>query len=240
MNTTATVENNDASASETKSATLALSYSSEMLGGLYAVLQHASKDAVTPVITGVLISASTFLATDRYTIGQWEHEPAGADSTAESIIVPRSAVEWLLKQTLKALDQARLPEFSSGVGSLSTLIVEITETHVSVLWRDGRQELAVMRYTPIKGNFPPVDRLIVTALDNAAVDAVPTGLSGSRLVRFANGAKKVCRKDEDVLRMTGTKTDKPADSDKPAKPGPVLIQFGEHFTGLIQPNLLLR
>lgn len=119
----------------------------------------ASRDDVTPVITGVQLEVSenslTLVATDRYRVAvraiDWD---SGDNSGAE---------------TMTALVPARtLQEIGKTFGHSGTISVAITDT-------DDRQLIAfradkkTVTSLLIKGNFPPVKRLFPEVVDNYAV-----------------------------------------------------------------------
>jgi hypothetical protein len=195
-------------------------YSSELLDGLYAVVQHASKDDVIPVICTVRVTPRTFTATDRYSVGEWTHTSTG-DDEAGAILLPRVAAEWLTKQTAKLIGAAGFP--------VGALFIHFMEESVEIRWSEDASGdiVAVTRFTAIEGNFPPVARLF--SMGDAVNNDVPlyVGLSPAFLEKFTRGAKKVGYRDE-PMRIQLTKGGD--------KPGPVLITFGQHFRGLLQPN----
>jgi hypothetical protein len=193
------------------------------LNGLFAVTLHASKDDITPVIKTVRVTNKTFIATDRYSVGQWEHTPDAPDSDF-SLIIPKAAAEWLTKQTPKVLGFTEYALSNKETGA------SIEFAHDSIIISYDGDILAVTRFAVIGGNFPPVERLLANAV--ITTDATPVSLNPAFLERFTKGCVRIDKKG--VVRISLTKTE------NPAKPGPVFIEFGEHFTGLLQPNHLLR
>ena len=209
--------------------TITIPYSQATLGGIFAVALHSSKDDVTPVVCTVKVSTHTFLATDRYSIGEWTHTPeASATPTSDvALLIPRSAAEWLAKQGAKALGfiprDARMLEEGA--------VIVFSRDSITIQWAESGQVLAVTRFAEVKGNFPPVGRLLAGAV--AAEDA-PSAISlkPAFIERFTKGAAKTLER-EAALTMRFTKTA------NPSKPGPVIFEFAR-FRGLLQPNLLLR
>jgi len=213
--------------------TITIPYSQATLGGMYAVALHSSKDDVTPVICTVRVTDRTFIATDRYSIGEWTHTPEAsdtADSTPASdlvLLIPRSAAEWLAKQSPKVL----------GFGPRDTILLEsglvvvFARDSITIQWETSGTVLAVTRFAEVGGNFPPVARLLSGAV--AAEDA-PSAISlkPAFVEKFTKGAAKTLER-EAALTMRFTKTE------SPSKPGPVIFEFAQ-FRGLLQPNLMLR
>ena len=212
--------------------TVTIPYSQATLGGMYAVALHSSKDDVTPVICAVKVSTHTFLATDRYSVGEWTHTPEAsdiADSTPASdlaLLIPRSAAEWLAKQGAKALGA-----FEHALSEEGGAVIVFSRDSIAIQWEQSGQVLAVTRFAEVQGNFPPVERLLSGAV--AAEDA-PSAISlkPAFIERFTKGAAKTLER-EAALTMRFTKTA------NPNKPGPVIFEFAQ-FRGLLQPNLLLR
>jgi DNA polymerase III subunit beta len=118
----------------------------------------ASRDDVTPVITGVQLEVSTtslsLVATDRYRVAVREIEWSAADSITDSIT---------------ALVPARtLTEIGKTFGHSGTISIAITSTderELIAFQADKRTVTSLL----IKGNFPPVKRLFPEAVDNYAV-----------------------------------------------------------------------
>jgi DNA polymerase III subunit beta len=118
----------------------------------------ASRDDVTPVITGVQLEVSktnlSLVATDRYRVAVREIEWAASDSITDSIT---------------ALVPARtLTEIGKTFGHSGTISVAITSTderELIAFQADKRTVTSLL----IKGNFPPVKRLFPDEVDNYAV-----------------------------------------------------------------------
>jgi len=119
----------------------------------------ASRDDVTPVITGVQLEVSenslTMVATDRYRVAV-------------------RAIDWdsgdtVSTETLTALVPARtLQEIGKTFGHSGTISVAITNTddRELIAFRADRKTVTSLL---IKGNFPPVKRLFPETVDNYAV-----------------------------------------------------------------------
>jgi len=119
----------------------------------------ASRDDVTPVITGVQLEVSdtsvSLVATDRYRVAVREVEWDSGDNT-----VPEG---------LTALVPARtLQEVGKTFGHSGTISVAITNTDDRELIAFSADKKRVTSLL-IKGNFPPVKRLFPETVDNFAV-----------------------------------------------------------------------
>ena len=119
----------------------------------------ASRDDVTPVITGVQLEVSesrlTMVATDRYRIAVRAIDWDSGDATST--------------ETLTALVPARtLQEIGKTFGHSGTISVAITNTddRELIAFRADRKTVTSLL---IKGNFPPVKRLFPETVDNYAV-----------------------------------------------------------------------
>jgi DNA polymerase III subunit beta len=118
----------------------------------------ASRDDVTPVITGVQLEVSkgslSLVATDRYRVAVREIEWAAADSIDDPIT---------------ALIPARtLTEIGKTFGHSGTITIAITSTDERELIAFQAEKRTVTSLL-IKGNFPPVKRLFPENVDNYAV-----------------------------------------------------------------------
>jgi DNA polymerase-3 subunit beta len=119
----------------------------------------ASRDDVTPVITGVQLEVSenslTMVATDRYRVAVRAIDWDAGDITSG--------------ETLTALVPARtLQEIGKTFGHSGTISVAITNTddRELIAFRADRKTVTSLL---IKGNFPPVKRLFPETVDNYAV-----------------------------------------------------------------------
>jgi len=118
----------------------------------------ASKDDVTPVITGVQFEVTenslTLTATDRYRVAtrriDWEHR----DSSGESLtaLVPAKVVTEVGKT------------FAAS-GTVQVAIVKDGERELIAFTGDNKTVTSLL----IKGNYPPVGRLFPEVVDNYAV-----------------------------------------------------------------------
>lgn len=118
----------------------------------------ASRDDVTPVITGVQLEVSqnslSLVATDRYRVAvraiDWDS--AGSDVESVTALVPARTLQ----------------EIGKTFGHSGTISVSITSTDERELiaFRADRKTVTSLL---IKGNFPPVKRLFPETVDNYAV-----------------------------------------------------------------------
>lgn len=119
----------------------------------------ASRDDVTPVITGVQLEVSentlTLVATDRYRVAVREIDWDSGDNLAA--------------EPVTALVPARtLQEIGKTFGHSATISVAITNTDDRELIAFHSDKKTVTSLL-IKGNFPPVKRLFPQTVDNFAV-----------------------------------------------------------------------
>jgi hypothetical protein len=200
-----------------------LPYAVGTLNGLYAVLVHAAKDNKTPVIATVRVDSRAFVATDRYTVGRWTHSDQNELSTdSPNILVPRSAAEWLTKQLPKAIGKTE-SELADPDSGRPTATITFTPESITVL-SDAGDILAVTRFEPITGNFPPVEKLLGRI--EFATDARPIALDPKHLDKFSKGAVRAASRDAAITMEF--------DSEPSGKTGRAYITFGEHFDGLMQ------
>jgi DNA polymerase-3 subunit beta len=118
----------------------------------------ASRDDVTPVITGVQLEVSentlSLVATDRYRVAvrniDWDSGDTGV--TTASALVPAKTLQ----------------EIGKTFGNAGTISVSITNTddRELIAFRADKKTVTSLL---IKGNFPPVKRLFPESVDNYAV-----------------------------------------------------------------------
>jgi DNA polymerase-3 subunit beta len=118
----------------------------------------ASRDDVTPVITGVQLEVSktslSLVATDRYRVAVREIDWSAGDS---------------IEDTVTALVPSRtLTEIGKTFGHSGTISIAITSTDERELIAFQAEKRTVTSLL-IKGNFPPVKRLFPENVDNYAV-----------------------------------------------------------------------
>ena len=146
----------------------------------------ASRDDVTPVITGVQLEVSdnslSLVATDRYRVAvrdiPWDSGNSGID--AATALVPART----------------LAEIGKTFGSSGTIAVAITSTddRELIAFRADKKTVTSLL---IKGNFPPVRRLFPETVDNYAV------INTAELVEAVRRVSLVLER-EAALRFTFT------------------------------------
>jgi DNA polymerase-3 subunit beta len=119
----------------------------------------ASRDDVTPVITGVQLEVAentlTMVATDRYRVAvreiEWDSGDTGSQESVTALVPART-----------------LQEVGKTFGHSGTIAVAITNTddREIIAFRADRKMVTSLL---IKGNFPPVKRLFPENVDNYAV-----------------------------------------------------------------------
>ncbi|WP_210508068.1 DNA polymerase III subunit beta [Naasia sp. SYSU D00057] len=151
----------------------------------------ASRDDVTPVITGVQLEISdhslSLVATDRYRVAvrgiQWE--PANED-----------------QPTLTALVPARtLQEIGRTFGSTGTISISITGGEDRELIAFSSEKRTVTSLL-IKGNFPPVKRLFPENVENYAVINTAELVEATRRVQLVLEREAALRYSFDLDGLT--------------------------------------
>ncbi|WP_159601286.1 hypothetical protein [Agromyces humi] len=244
---------------------IVLPYSQALLDGLFAVALHTKAD-VTPSLGAVEVSGRYFTATNRYTIGRFEHTtPAewvtlhGADAGTQgtgsgatpderAVLIPRKVADELVKLTAKKLEIVDPSRLSSWDGSLSTVAysVAFTPTNVTVRWGVAGAVLTSIDFDAVDSRFPPVARLFPD--DGQWFDA-PAGYTPNLLTLFARGAERVNDSKLDPMHLHGTVEEPPSWSPtEPEKHGPTIVSFGPdkdaahgfRFRGLLMPHIKPR
>jgi hypothetical protein len=200
----------------------------EAIEGFTAVLPHASKDDVTPIITYVAIvqgldEPASLVATDRYTVGVFELSAvADTGEGDEQFLVRREVAEWVTKINPKSLRYPTSLQYSVRI----TNDRHLDWTRVEIL-DDGQVERSQVFDLPQPGNYPPVLRLLPQTTEPHVVGFV--SLKPEFLERPLVYAKKYHKNEAVKFFVTETTN--------PNKPGPVFFKIGQ-LSGLIQPNLL--
>ena len=118
----------------------------------------ASRDDVTPVITGVQLEISenslSLIATDRYRVAVREIEWTGGDSSKEGVTA-----------LIPARTLTEIGKTFGHSGSISVAITSTDERELIAFQADKKTVTSLL----IKGNFPPVKRLFPEVVDNYAV-----------------------------------------------------------------------
>ena len=189
------------------------------------VVVAASRDDVTPVITGVQLEMTgndlDLIATDRYRVAV-RRIPWDAGGATE--------------QTLTALVPARtLQEIGRTFGSSGTidLVIAKGDDRELIAFRSGKRTVTSLL---IKGNFPPVKRLFPESVDHYAVIAT------SDLIEATNRVQTVLDR-EAALRFTfeeGTVTLEAAGSEQAqaSEQVDILLTGGDTVVSL-KPQFLL-
>ena len=127
-------------------------------GAVAQVAVAASRDDVTPVITGVQLEVSShslsLVATDRYRVAVREVEWASDDS-----------VEGTITALVPARTLTEIGKTFGHSGSISVAVTSSDERELIAFQADRRTVTSLL----IKGNFPPVKRLFPETVDNYAV-----------------------------------------------------------------------
>lgn len=212
--------------------TLAIPYTAELAAGIAAVIAHASKDAVTPILCGARFDRRYVVATDRYTVGRYEHtthpesvarygEEGPTDPDA-GWWIPTDALVWLSKQaaTLKHAIRSGL----LLVISADTLTIHYGESETGTI-------AASLHYTADGGNFPPVARLFPEKSDDA-IDGFPPAWLGvdsfTKLSKSGTAIGRAEKKKNIPIRFQ-------FQAGEGRKLAPVLAHIGDRFDSLIQP-----
>ena len=201
-----------------------------------AVLPHVSKDDVTPVITTALVSCDAWVATDRFTVGRYAitrpHEGPLADiaENPNRIMVPREAVEWVAKIALKKLRQW------PAAGYALTISQDMEELEGGHL-REGDVTVSIVlggkversqSFEPVRGNFPPVERIIENW--KPATDVAVQSLGPVQLEKITAFAKRAYPEMPVLMEPGHSESD---------KPGPMRVTIGS-LVALLQPNMALK
>ena len=166
----------------------------EFSAAVAQVAVAASRDDVTPVITGVQLEVREnslgLVATDRYRVAvreiEWDAGTVAGDSEAVTALVPARTLQ----------------EVGKTFGHSGTISVAITS-------RDDRELIAfsadkkTVTSLLIKGNFPPVRRLFPETVDNYAV------MNTADLIEATRRVSLVLER-EAALRYTFTQTGSPS------------------------------
>jgi DNA polymerase-3 subunit beta len=147
----------------------------------------ASRDDVTPVITGVQLEVSenslSLVATDRYRVAvreiEWDSGDAGSTDVVTALVPAR---------TLQEIGRS----FGHG-GTISVAISSTDDRELIAFTADRKTVTSLL----IKGNFPPVKRLFPETVDNYAV------INTAELVEAVRRVSLVLER-EAALRFTFT------------------------------------
>ncbi|MFM6966226.1 MAG: DNA polymerase III subunit beta [Rhodoluna sp.] len=137
---------------------------------VHQVAVAASKDDVTPVLTGVQLEAGektiSFVATDRYRVAlreaAWQSNPAGVGAVA---LVPARTLQEVAKTF-------------GNQGEISVSITKSDDREMIAFKANNRSVTSLL----LKGNFPPVKSLFPDNIENYAVIATQDLIDSTRRV----------------------------------------------------------
>lgn len=207
----------------------------EAVNAFNALLPHAPKSDVNPVINGVHWAADgTLLATDRYTVGRYKPEFVQyAGDEFQGATLPYDAVKWVA-----AMRPAKL---SLGAREARNYWLRFTfdssgqDVRIDLGWGESFQTSeASVRFALVPGNYPPVARLFPDESTQFGVNG-PLNLKADFLARIGTAVKWL-----DDRTLNGCARFQFMKAPYDGKPGPVYVQVGDRFDALVQPNLLLR
>ncbi len=164
----------------------------------------ASKDDVTPVLTGVQIEAGektlSFVATDRYRVALREVAwVSNAGSAGQVALVPAKTLQEVAKTF-------------GNQGEISISIAKSDDREMIAFKANNRSVTTLL----LKGNFPPVKSLFPTDIDNYAVITTQDLIESTRRVALVLERESPLRysfNDGDVkLEATGNETAQASES----------------------------
>ena len=205
-----------------------------------ALVPHISKDAVTPVLGGVVLGGKRgnfAYASDRYTVGRYDlTNVVIGDMPEDDFFIPKTVLS-----AVRSLGPATLPNeivMENYQLRIETLEVDnLTYIVAKIMWRyeDGSDMVHWMRtwHSPTNdkrrpSTFPAVDRLFAEAYPGAK--RWRTHLGAEHLEKFIGYARLVSSPIR--LTMTG-----PSNSGK--EDSPIVVEIGTRFKGLIQPIMVM-
>jgi DNA polymerase-3 subunit beta len=165
---------------------------------VHQVAVAASKDDVTPVLTGVQLEAGeksiSFVATDRYRVAlreaAWQSNPAGVGAVA---LVPARTLQEVAKTF-------------GNQGEISISITKSDEREMIAFKANNRSVTSLL----LKGNFPPVKSLFPENIENFAVIATQDLIDSTRRVSLVLERESPLRYSFDegavALEATGNET----------------------------------
>lgn len=202
---------------------ITLPFTADLIAGFSAVAVHASRDKVTPVITGVQLTGTHVIGTDRYTVGRYRHADDDAPVSDESVILTADAVAWITRHKLDRYTPALALTVDDETGTLT-----LTRT-------DDGTAYASMTGATMTGNYPPVARLFPQHTTDSA-DILPIYLGADILAHVVKSAQiigRAAKAKNQPIRFQFAGSDG-------YKSSPVYVTVGDRFDGLIQPVLPTR
>ena len=207
--------------------------------GAIGVLPNASKDVVSPVITGVLVTGGGFMATDRFTVGCWRFEGVeGYDvfgNLDEGVLVSREGLDWVSKLKVNSLRgvSRNTPESVLDEWRLRFVGQDDGGVLIEVVTPDGSVERS-QTFDVVMGSYPPVGRIVS---DFVVQELAALRLNPVFIERATTFMRKCGEKEQPILFEMGGKNE----SDKP---NPVRFTAAVEGQGvlevLVQPNLFLK
>ncbi len=171
---------------------------------VHQVAVAASKDDVTPVLTGVQIEAGektlSFVATDRYRVALREAAwVANAGSAGQVALVPAKTLQEVAKTF-------------GNQGEIAISIAKSDDREMIAFKANNRSVTSLL----LKGNFPPVKSLFPSDIDNYAVITTQDLIESTRRVALVLERESPLRysfNDGDVkLEATGNETAQASES----------------------------
>jgi DNA polymerase-3 subunit beta len=165
---------------------------------VHQVAVAASKDDVTPVLTGVQLEAGeksiSFVATDRYRVAlrdaAWQSNPEGVGAVA---LVPARTLQEVAKTF-------------GNQGEISISITKSDDREMIAFKANNRSVTSLL----LKGNFPPVKSLFPDNIENYAVIATQDLIDSTRRVSLVLERESPLRYSFDegavALEATGNET----------------------------------
>jgi hypothetical protein len=203
------------------------------------LLNHASKDDLTPAINGGSVveheGKRYLIATDRFSIGRFELGDLDTLTGDAGRQIPYAALVWISKVVRKSLRRAAvkldLAEGGYGLKMEWSGTGSTTEVAVSIIF-DGKSERS-QTFDVTPSPFPPVIRLWR-----------PAGMTVNPLSKIALSVQSLTKIAEDVKlfeHRDGATTLNLHSGDGPTgKPAPVEYTVGTRWAAIIQPNLMVR
>lgn len=208
-----------------------------------ALLNHASKDDVTPIITGAAIvehdDKQYLVATDRYSFGRFLLGERDSFEGDPGQMIPREALVWISKIVPKSLRRAWTVDYPIAEGGYG---IRLTWTPLEGSGADAMEvEVAIIQghadpekikaersqtFDVTRGNYPPVARL----WRDPEEDVLP----GSEVALTAMSLSKIAA-DVTLFEGKGGQTTLCFHFPAEKKPGPVQYTLGR-WTAAVQPN----
>lgn len=202
----------------------------------------ASSDDVTPIISAVHISVTdagevTAVATDRYRIARVIFTP----KTDEAVIGGEDSITINAKELSKFWAGIKVNALKSYAPIILDIVTEPSEY--------GDNKKFVLEYlssrvenVATKGNYPPVERLMVDYQVEQCAGVPAVSLNPNFL---GDMVKMYHPRDDRKINMKNVAWQFRFKATDSKKPGPVYITRGSDIAGatldyLVQPNLLLR